>query len=189
MAFDIILAIILIASFLAGYKRGIVYMALFSVGILIGILSALKLSTVTTNFLQSFFESPQAWIPFSSLIINFVLAIWLSTVVAEFVTKLLKLVFLNVINKIIGGLIAAGIAFTLVSIGIWYIFNLNLLPNKLLSQSSSIEYCYQYAPFFIELASSYLPIFKQLFQQLIEEFEYFDENVSLISQIQHKSLC
>lgn len=176
MALNIIFLIVVGASFLSGYRKGIVHMVFFFVGILLGVLSALKLSFLTTELLEGFFEKPQAWIPMASLGINFTIAIWLTNIVANSITQLLKLVFANVINKFMGGAIAAFVAFSILSIVFWYVKNLNVIPEQFFSDSSVFELSNSYAPAFIKTISSITPFFGELFEQLKMIFEQFGQN-------------
>lgn len=175
MVLDILLLIAVASAFMSGYKKGIVHMVLFLAGIILGILAALKLSYLTTEFLQGFFNQPQPWIPFASLIINFSVAIWVTNLVATSITKFLKLVFANTLNKLFGGGLAAMIAFAVFSIGIWYISNLKILPEQLFAGSSTFDISISFAPIFLETITSITPFFGKLFDQLTTLFDQFSE--------------
>ncbi len=181
MILDILVGIIILGAFRTGYKKGLIFMALFLVGIVIGVLSALKLSFITTEFIEQSLGYSAFWIPIVSFIINFVIAFWLCRLLANGITSFLKLVWLNSFNKLGGGVIAALLCFSLISIFLWYLSKLNVISGDNGQKSQAIMLSQSYAPLIIQMGSEILPVFRHLFQDLSRFFEDFSNKMILKS--------
>jgi len=171
MAFDIILFLLAALGFLAGYKRGIIYMVFFLIALFFGVFASLKFNTILSDFLLNNFNIDGPFMPLLSLIITFVIVfsaiVWLS----ELLTKALKLILLNSFNRLFGGLLGAIAGAALVSIAAWYINGLSLIPESIINKSNTIGYSLSFAPFIIDKIGGLLPFMSNLFEQLEILFE------------------
>jgi len=178
MGFDTILLVFCAVGFLAGFRRGIVYMLLFVVALFFGVFASLKFNVITATFLAEQFGFDGVYMPLLSLVITFVIVfvgiIWL----AEFVTKALKMMFLNGINRLLGGVLGALAAAGIVSVAAWYVNGLDFLPQSYHENSTTLAYCLEFAPFMIEQVGHTIPFLGNLFEQLESLFNQADTNNS-----------
>lgn len=179
MGLDIVLLLAIILSFFSGYKKGILFMGFFLIGITLGVIASLKLSFVTAHYLNSWFNISDAWLPLLSLLASFLIVFLLARFLANMLEKFLKSIQLNSINKIIGGLLASTIAFSLVSIGYWYLTELNFLKPELTQNSRTYQASIEFAPIIIEQVSQIIPYMKDLLQSLDEMFNKFANQQSI----------
>lgn len=182
MALDIILLIVIILAFFSGYKKGILFMGFFLIGITLGVIASLKLSFVTAHYLNSWLNISDAWLPLLSLLASFLIVFLLARFLANLLEKFLKSIQLNSMNKIIGGLLASGIAFSLISIGYWYLTELNFLKPDLTQNSRTYQASIEIAPVIIQQISQVIPYMKGLLQSLDEMFSQFANQQAIPNQ-------
>lgn len=157
-------------------------MVFFFLGIILGIFASLKLSYITTHYLNEWFTISEQWLPIISFGLSFLLVFLAARFIANLLEGVLKLVMLNFFNKIAGGILGATISFIVLSIGIWYVSNMNVLPENYRQDSKIYETSMQFAPLFIEKTSEFIPYMKNLFESLQEMFIDFDEKHMIIEE-------
>ena len=176
MLLDLFIGIVLLLAFFSGYKKGIIFMLFFIVGISLGVAASLKLSYITANYLHQYFNINEQWLPVISFLASFLVVFLLARFVANLLEKVLSFLQLNFINKIIGGSLGLLVGFGLASIAIWYGTNLNVLQPGLTNNSIFYPYLNTTAPFIVETVSEWLPYMKSLLADLQLMFTNFAEN-------------
>lgn len=171
MAFDIVLFLIAALGFLAGYKRGIIYMLFFLIALFFGVFASLKFDVFISEFLLNNFNIGGSIMPLISLVLTFVIVFSAILWVAELIKKALKLILLNSFNRLFGGLLGALIGAALVSIAAWYLNGFHLIPERTITQSNTIDYSLAFAPIVIDNIGGFIPFMSNLFEQLEYLFE------------------
>ena len=191
MIIDIVAALLVVLAFFSGFRRGIVYMVFFLAAFLIGIMAALKLSYVTTQYLFEWFSLAGKWLPLVSFILTFIIAFFLVHLVARFLENIFKFLHLNFVNKLLGGTLAAVIALFAISVGVWYAAKLQLLPNEAMVASVTLPHLTAFAPYAIDKLQQVLPFFGDLIERLKEMFEHISakKSTALWYSPIHVSLC
>lgn len=176
MILDIIFSIILVLAFFSGYKKGIIFMAAFLVGICLGVFASLQFSVVITHFLNQNFNISQTWLPFISLVLSFSIIFLVVKYLSEGLKKLLETIHLNSLNKVLGGAIGAAIAFGLISVGFWHLTEAGIITQNAYQDSRFYGICMQFAPNFIEIGSKILPFFNKLLDSVTNTFQQVSDN-------------
>ncbi len=171
MILDIVVAIILLLSFLTGYRRGAIYMLFFFIGFIVALLAALKLSHITQGYLNQWFNIGDQWAPMLAFAVTFLLAFWLVRLIANFLVKLLKIVHLNFVNKLIGGALGAVISVFALAITLWYVAGLELFTPQLKESSRTLPMLIELAPKVIEIVQDIIPFMHDLLDKLNEMFD------------------
>jgi len=171
MILDIFVLIVLVAAFVAGYKRGIIFMVCFFVGLFVGVIAALKFSSVTAEYLVQLLNINGPWLPILALLVTFAIVFVLVRFGAKALEGFLKMVFLNFFNKLIGGGLGAGIAFVSLSIIVWYADGLGLTQAIQADQSELLPVIQEVAPGIISKAESIIPILGNLLENIKELFD------------------
>lgn len=167
---DILVAIILAFAFLKGGSKGLI-MSIFSfVGLIIGLVTAMKCSVLLTNF---FSENGIVgrWVTFLSFILIMfgVAMIWRKA--AKILEKSLAFIFLGWMNKLGGIILYALIHLTVLSVILFYVSKIGLLSDGALAKSIAYPYIQPLGPFFIDNIGNVIPIFKGMFQELNRFFD------------------
>ncbi len=171
MLLDGIILAILLGAFLAGYRKGIIYMIFFFLGLLLGIIAALKFSTVTAGYLLEWFHVGEKWLPILSLAVTFLGTFLLVRFVAAFLERILKTIHLNFINKLVGGALGAGIGFLCLSVLVWYISGFGFISTHQQESSNFLPMIQDLAPGFIAKAQSIIPFMGDLLESIKTLFE------------------
>jgi hypothetical protein len=80
----------------------------------------------------------------------------------------LDAVFFGWINKILGGVLYACMTIFIVSTLVWLFNQVNILGPELKKDAKTYSYIEPISPKVIQLGSDYLPLMKNLFQQIKE---------------------
>ncbi len=99
---DILLLAFLAFGLVRGFIKGLVHQLASLVAILVGIWVAFHYSDIVSEWLAPYFENHEGWLKITSYVLIFIavgLAMWL---LAKFLTGLLKMVFLGMVNRILG---------------------------------------------------------------------------------------
>jgi membrane protein required for colicin V production len=101
-----------------------------------------------------------------SFILIFVLVVFLFRFGIKLVEKLLDAVLLGWANKILGGVLYSLMTIFIVSTLVWLFNQVNILGPELKKDAKTYTYIEPISPKVIELSSDYLPLMKNLFQQI-----------------------
>jgi membrane protein required for colicin V production len=107
--FDVVVAIILILALIKGFKNGLIIEFASLAALVMGVIGAIKFSSLTEAWLIQYFQSN--YIGIISFLVTFVGIVVGVHLLAKIVDKVVKAVALGMVNRILGGL------FSLVKIG------------------------------------------------------------------------
>ena len=166
MVFDGIILILICISFYRGWKKGILWAIFSMVSVVIGILLSLKLSHQVADYLFKQNIMTSQYTLLISFILIFVLVVFLFRFGIKLVEKLLEAVLLGWANKILGGVLYSLMTIFIVSTLVWLFNQVNILGPELKKDAKTYTYIEPISPKVIELGSDYLPLMKNLFQQI-----------------------
>ncbi len=166
MVFDGIVLILICISFYRGWKKGILWAIFSMVSVVIGILLSLKLSHQVADYLFKQNIMTSQYTLLISFILIFVLVVFLFRFGIKLVEKLLEAVLLGWANKILGGVLYSLMTIFIVSTLVWLFNQVNILGPELKKDAKTYTYIEPISPKVIELGSDYLPLMKNLFQQI-----------------------
>lgn len=173
MWLDIIFVLTILYSFYYGFRKGIIFMLFLFVGIVLGLFASLHLSYITASYISQWIQLSEAWMPTVSFVVSFLLVFWAARFIAGIIKGILKITFLNLFNKLIGGIMSALACFFCATIFIWYLIGLNMLPAHMAFGSMSYTVSFTFAPVFLETMSNLFPILNKLIASLQNMFEEF----------------
>ena len=136
------------------------------VSVVIGILLSLKLSHQVADYLFKQNIMTSQYTLLISFILIFVLVVFLFRFGIKLVEKLLEAVLLGWANKILGGVLYSLMTIFIVSTLVWLFNQVNILGPELKKDAKTYPYIEPISPKVIELSSEYLPLMKNLFQQI-----------------------
>jgi membrane protein required for colicin V production len=166
MVFDGIILILICISFYRGWKKGILWAIFSMVSVVIGMLLSLKLSHQVADYLFKQNIMTSQYTLLISFILIFVLVVFLFRFGIKLVEKLLEAVLLGWANKILGGVLYSLMTIFIVSTLVWLFNQVNILGPELKKDAKTYTYIEPISPKVIELGSDYLPLMKNLFQQI-----------------------
>ena len=176
MIIDIIFILALLAGFYYGYKHGILHSVFALLGLIIGVMAAVKFSFIATAYLKEAINVPASLLPIISFVIVFLLVVFFIRVIAWLLEKILKVLALNFVNKLAGGLLWSIIVIFIFSTIIWFANKSNFITDSWKQSSQLYFYLEPLSPVVISLIGEVIPFFQGMFDSLDELFKNAAEN-------------
>lgn len=170
MMLDLVLAVLLIIAIFKGVKRGLIISVFSVVGLIVGLVAAMKLSAVAAAYLKGTVNVSARWLPIIAFIVVFLIAVLLVRLGANALEKTVKIAMLGWLNRL-GGIILFVTLYTLIfSVALFYGSKINLISAEAIQASKTYRYIQPWGPWAIDTIGSVIPIFKNLFRELEDFF-------------------
>lgn len=153
-----------------GYSKGLV-VALFSfLGMIVGMLLALKCSAVVAVWLGKETELDAKWLPFLAFLLIIIGVYFGVRILAALVQKSLEFAMLGWANRIGGILLYALLYSSLLTLVIFYADKLQLLSADTKANSQFYQFMHGFAKPLLNFIADALPFIKNILQQLSDFF-------------------
>mgnify|MGYP001423501610 FL=1 len=137
---DLIIIAIIGFGIIRGYSKGLIIELSSFFGIFISFFIAGNVDNLLSNEISAFISVNSDLLNTISFIVIFILSYLIIIYLAKGFTKLAKVVYLGLLNSLLGG-VFGGLKFLLILLIITkIIFSLNLLSNNIISESSIMIY-------------------------------------------------
>jgi len=100
---DIILGIILLLAFIAGYKKGLFVTLASLIGIIAGVYGAIYFSDFAGAYIAKWFDWTDQTTKWVSFAITFFIIVMVVSMAGKFLTKIANFAALGLLNKLLGG--------------------------------------------------------------------------------------
>ncbi len=168
---DLLCLVGLVYGFYKGFSDGLWVSIASFISLLIGLIGAIKFSTVIKDFL--------GWdtkmLPLIAFVLTFLLVIVLVQLLAKTLTQLSKAVFLGGLNRIFGGLFQV-LKFLLISCILMTLF-LKVNYNNFMASQETLDKSYLYTvnkSVSLHILPSVFKLFDDLFEQSIDQITKTD---------------
>ncbi len=178
MIIDIVFAVLLIMAAIKGYSRGLIVAVFSIIAFIVGLAAALKLSTVTANYLKESVNVNAQWLPVLSFAVVFFIVVLLVRWGANLVEKTFKVAMLGWINRLGGVALYAALYIILLSVFLFYAQKINLINADTVAASKTYSIIQPFAPKVIDGFGVILPWFKNMFGELEVFFGKIASNVA-----------
>jgi len=177
MLIDIVLLVLMIMAVVKGVKRGFI-VALFSmIAFVVGLIAALKLSTVVAAYLDKSINVSARWLPFLAFGIVFIGVVLLVRLLAALIESTLEVAMLGWANRIAGVLLYAIMYIMIFSVLLFFAVQMRFLNQETLDRSTAYPIIKPFGPFVIDGIGALLPWFKDMFAELQAFFSRLAEQV------------
>ena len=166
MLLDILLVIFVVAGFVTGFRRGLIYSIFAFIALFFGLLLAMKYSYLLTGFAYRHDVTQSRFLPIASFIVIFIISLIVMKLCYKVVQTIADTLFLGTANRVIGGLLWAAILVLTYSAGLWYLDQLQYLSVEMKTASRSYRQIIEIAPATIEEFSKLLPYFEGMFDAI-----------------------
>ncbi|MEO1437188.1 MAG: CvpA family protein [Bacteroidota bacterium] len=140
MILDILTALVLLFCFWFGFTKGVIKAFLTIVGLLCGVFAALAYTPVMTQFLRDSFGEYSNLMPVAAFLLLLVGTFLLFKLLGQVLEGFLKKIDINLINKMAGGVLFAGVGIMLFSALVYFIDGASLLSDKVKATSRLYPY-------------------------------------------------
>lgn len=101
---DIILGVILAFGLIRGLMKGFIVEIASLIALVLGIYGAIHFSYYLVDILDQYLSWSEAYLNLTALILTFIIIVVAISILAKIFTKLTKLVALNLLNRLLGGI-------------------------------------------------------------------------------------
>jgi membrane protein required for colicin V production len=178
MIIDIIAIILLVLAIIKGYQRGLIVGVFSFLAILIGLAAAIKLSTVVATHLGKAIKISEAWLPFISFAIVFIVIVLLVRLGANLLQKAVEISMMGWINRLGGILFYLAIYLVVYSVVLFYTTQLHLIKPETIATAATYDYIEPWGPRVIDGFGTVLPFFKDMFNDLKSFFGAVADKIS-----------
>ncbi len=166
MYIDILLGVFVLIGVIQGFHRGIIRTIFSIVGIVVGLIAALKFSPYVVSLFDQIFD----WNPMISLvlglILTFTLIMWGIKWLGKSAEKTLKLVKLNIFNKLLGSALYAGLMIVTYSAIIWFVGRTEVISERQKDASQSYPYLMEVPKYAQAAFETVKPVFKDFWDKM-----------------------
>ena len=177
MVLDVIGIILIILFFIRGYTRGIIVAAFSVIGILLGILIALKLSQSFAAWMLAKGYITSGWAQVISYTLLFIGVVLVVRLIARLLQKAVEGLMLGMVNKLIGGALFAFLGAILWSSFLWIGTRMNMITPETIAASKTYYWLSPLAPWFFEQAGKLIPYVKDTFSGLEHFFDTINQKL------------
>ena len=171
MIIDIVVLIALALAVIKGLRSGLIVAVFSIIAFVVGLVAALKLSTVVAAWLAQSTEINTQWLPFIAFAVVFFLTVFAIRAIAKLIEKAVDLAWMGWANKL-GGVLGYAVLYLLIlSVLFFYAAQMKLFTAETIAASRTYEYIQPLGPTVIDTIGSVLPIFSNMFSQLEDFFE------------------
>lgn len=171
MIIDIVVLIAIALAIIKGLRSGLIIAVFSIIAFIIGLVAALKLSTVVAAWLAQSTNINTQWLPFIAFAAVFFLVVFAIRAVAKLIEKAVDLAWMGWANKL-GGVLGYAVLYLLIlSVLFFYAAQMKLLTEETIAASRTYEFIQPLGPKVIDAIGVVLPIFSNMFSQLEDFFE------------------
>ena len=138
--FDLAILILISFGVLRGILKGLIIEISSLISLYVGIIGSINYSEHLSTFIINYTKWNETTVNIFCFILIFIVVVWSIMLTAKLITKILKIAYLGLLNRIFGGLFG-GVKWMVILSGIIIIYNsLNqviTIPNNLLKESLS----------------------------------------------------
>jgi membrane protein required for colicin V production len=174
MMIDIVFVALLALAAFKGYQRGLIVSVCSVLGLVVGLVAAMKLSAVTAAYLKNSINTSAQWMPVIAFLVVFFIFLLLVRLAASFLEKTVKVAMLGWLNRL-GGIVLFILLYTTIfSVILFYAGKINLITREAITASNTYSFIQPWGPWTINTIGDIIPIFKDMFKEL----EAFFQNIS-----------
>ena len=179
MFIDLIFILLMLMAVVKGLQRGLIVAVFSMIGFVVGLIAAVKFSTVVAAWLNDSINVSARWLPFLSFVLVFIVVILLIRLLAKLVESTIELAMLGWVNKIGGAMMYAVIYILIFSVILFYAVELNLIDPDTLENSTTYRFIKPVGPFVIDGIGTLIPWFRDMFEELRDFFTRLSEKAPL----------
>ncbi len=175
MFIDIIAIIAVGLGLYSGYSKGLIRTIFDTLSILIAIVAALKLSPMVINLLEGFLPLNASLVFIIGFIATFFLIMLLIRFVGKKLESLMKVVNINIVNKLLGAGLMALFYSLIVSYAIWGATKLQVVSQETLDSSQTYPMLSALPEQSQTVFDSVKPIFSDFWEKMLETMDGIKE--------------
>ena len=178
MIIDIIFAILAGYGFYLGFSRGIIQTVFTILSVTFGLMAGFRFGPQMTKFLETVFNDNNALWFIAGFLLSFVLTMVFIRLLARGVEGILQSANINIINKVAGGILLAGIMILIYSMLLWFGEKSHLVDDTTKAQSLTYDYLEEFPTTVWALGERIKPTF----------VEFWDHSIDFMDKLENMSV-
>jgi membrane protein required for colicin V production len=170
MIIDVLFIIFIIFAVYSGLTKGLILGIFSFLAFIIGLVAAMKLSTVVAGMLESH-TGASKWLPFIAFLLVFVLFIILVSIVGKLIKKAVQLAMLGWLDSLLGAILFIVLYTIIFSVLLFFAEKISVVSSQTIANSKTYPYISKWGPSVIDNIGNIIPAFKGMFKQLGDFFE------------------
>ena len=163
---DIIFFVFIAIGIIKGIQRGFI-VAIFSIiAVIVGLAAAMKLSTVTADYLDNSINISARWLPVVSFVLVFLLVVILVRLGANLLQKTVEIAFLGWVNRLAGAILYAFLYAVVFSVLLFFAIQVALIKPETIAASNVYPWVEPIGPYIIDSIGRIIPFFQDMFAEL-----------------------
>ncbi len=175
MIIDIIFAILAGYGFYLGFSRGIIQTVFTILSVAFGLMAGFRFGPQTTKFLETVFNDNNPLWFIAGFLLSFVLTMVIIRLFARGVEGILQSANINIINKVAGGALLAGLMILMYSMILWFGEKSHLIDDTTKSQSLTYDYLEEFPNTVWALGERIRPTFVEFWDHSIDFMDKLEE--------------
>lgn len=163
---DIITITLLVIGFIRGYRKGLIITLFSMAAVVIGVLLALKLSSVLAGYLFSQGWVSSGWASVLSYVLIFVAVAYAIKLGGRAIERAMDAVSLGWLNRMAGGAFSTFTIAFVWSAFLWLAYKVGALGPETIAVSKTYSFISPIAPWVLGKIGLILPFVKDMMQQL-----------------------
>jgi membrane protein required for colicin V production len=175
MIIDIIFAILAGYGFYLGFSKGIIQTVFTVLSVTFGLMAGFRFGPQMTKFLETVFNDNNALWFIAGFLLSFVLTMVLIRLFASGVEGLLQSANINIINKVAGGILLAGLMILMYSMILWFAESAHLIDEATEAQSLTYDYLEEFPTTVWTLGERIKPTFEEFWDHSIDFMDKLED--------------
>jgi membrane protein required for colicin V production len=171
MLIDIVAVALLVMALFKGLSKGLIIAVFSFLAFIIGLAAALKLSALAAAYIGTNVDVSQRWLPTLAFFLVFFVVVLLVRLGAKFLEGVARIAMLGWLNKLGGFVFYLLLYLFIFSILLFYGSQLHLIKPETAEASVSYGYIQPLAPKIMSGLGAVIPIFKNMFDDLLNFFQ------------------
>lgn len=177
MIIDIVVILLALFATIRGLRMGLIVGICSYLALIVGLAAGIKLSAVVANLIGTEANITGKWMPFVCFLIIFALVALLVRLLSSWVQKLSEKLSLGIVNRIGGVLFFVLIYLSAIAILLFYVNQLQLLPQRQVEKSVTFPYIKLLGTYAVDALGNIIPTFKNMFKELELFFETASQKI------------
>lgn len=174
---DLIALVLLALGFYWGYQKGILAALLEWIGLVLGLILAMKLASLLGRYLMTWEVIPSAWIPAISYLVLFLGVILLVRFLTRGLESLITALRWNGINRVLGGMAYSALALLFWSTLVWLGHRMHLFSPDTLAHSFTFPYLEPLPARVLDAIGEYWPMVDTILEELSDFFDQINKKL------------
>ena len=163
MFFDILVLLMLVLALFKGWRNGLILGVFSFLAFILGLATAMKLSSVAAVYIGENVKVSEGWLPFIAFVAVFLIVVILVRLGAKAIESVIEVAQLGWLNKLGGICLYVLVYLFILSVILSYAEQWHLVYPETMTTSQTYQFIHPVGPAIINVVGIVIPVFKNMF--------------------------